>query len=456
MTKANKSYKKVPAVPAWDRIKRLPKMLKNPIPHFMHWRDAHGPLYKVFLGFGSGYVITEPDWIQIVLQKSHKNFNKSKIQTEKLGVFIGQGLLTSNGDYWLQQRRLIQPGFHKKKLIALGDLVNREVDAFVDKMNKLADKKSSMDIAAAMLDVSYNIIIKSLFSDSQSDEEREYFGDIITAVQHFFIRTVRQPYMNPIFKLKNTAEKYHDLIREGDKMIFRIVDERRNSKESKDDLLDMLLDVKYEGSDEGMTDQQIRDEALILFVAGHETTSNALTWLFYLLDRHPEVAEKMREEIKSVLAGRKVSFEDMRSLKYCSNVINETMRLFPPAWMLDRVALEDIEIGDYLIPKGAIVMPFVYGVHNNEKFWEDAGRFDPDRFNPENKKKKHPYAFFPFGGGPRLCIGSQFAMMEMLFLVAAVLPKFDFKLNQTHQPDLEPLVTLRPRGGIQMKVYRRS
>jgi len=201
-----------------------------------------------------------------------------------------------------------------------------------------------------------------------------------------------------------------------------------------------------------MTLTQLRDEALILFVAGFETTANALTWLWFLLDKHPAVVEKLKQEANTVLTNGNPTFEDLRKLEYTKQVIQETMRLYPPAWSTDRVALEDFEIDGYLVKKGNVIIPFIYGVHHSPNYWNDPEVFDPERFSKANESKRHSFAYFPFGGGPRLCIGSQFAMMEMQFLVAMLVTKFRFSLAQNHQPELQPMVTLRPKGALTMRV----
>jgi len=448
------TLKKIHSVSNFERLKGMPDIVKNPIPYFIKWEKAYGKVYRFNLGKTTGLVINSPSIIQQILQKQHKSFEKSIIQTELLSKYIGNGLLTNTGDDWLRQRRAIQPAFHKKRLEQVSSIIVAEINKFIDELNVYSEKSTTVDMSELMMKSTFQIIGKSLFSDSQSEDELEFIGHVITAVQNHFVKNIRLPFLRAYYKFSGTNKKYEDLVRSSDFIINRVIKERKEGKVSSGDLLDMLLDIKYEDNGEGMTTKQIRDEALILFVAGHETSANAMTWLWYILDKHPEVVEKLRAESEQVLQGKDPKFMDIMALTYTKQVIQESMRLYPPAWMMDRVAIEDVVIEDYEIKKGEIVMPFIYGVHNHKDYWENPEEFDPERFSKENAKQIPSYAYFPFGGGPRLCIGMQFAMMEMQFLVAMLVRNFDFTLAQNHQPELQPLITLRPRGGLKMKVKK--
>lgn len=444
--------KPIPKVPAFDRLKVLPKMVKNPIPHLLHWHEEFGEIYRLSLGSRPVVVINKPELIQQVLQKKNRSFEKSIVQTGVLKRYIGQGLLTSTGDYWLRQRRSIQPGFHKRRLAQVSHLIVTEINRFSQQLEDKAKAGKAVDINSLMMKVTSQIIGKSLFSDSQTDEDLAHIEEVITIIQNHMIKVVRIPFAQQYYELIGRNEKYEKLAKDSDSLISKVIRERLRTKEQKDDLLDMLLDVRYEDTGEGMTVEQLRDEALILYVAGHETTANAMTWLWYLLDKHPKVVEKLQEEAKRVLNGANPTFEDVRQLVYTKQVIQESMRLYPPAWTMDRVAVEDVQLGDYMIKKGKIIIPFIYAAHHSTAYWEQPEAFLPERFSKEKEKQIPAFAYFPFGGGPRLCIGYQFAMMEMQFLVAMLITRFQFSLAQTHEPELQPMVTLRPRGGLMMKV----
>ena len=443
---------KIPGVSHLDRIKCMPDIVSNPIPFLLKWAAEHGEVYRFPIGRKNGLVITSPSIIQQILQKKHKSFEKSLLQTEMLSRYIGNGLLTSTGDYWLRQRRSIQPAFHKQRLEQVSSLIVREINKFSDELEGFAAKEKVVDMSALMMKSTFQIIGKSLFSDSQTQDDLEFIGNVITAVQNHFVKNVRLPFLRFYYEKSGTNKKYENLIRSSDFVIDRIIKERKLTGKSKGDLLDMLLDITYEDTGEGMTNKQLRDESLILFVAGHETSANAMTWLWYILDKYPEVVEKLRKESETILNGADPTFENVRDLVFTKQVIQESMRLYPPAWMMDRVVREDIAVEGYEFKKGDIVLPFIFAVHRSDKFWEQPEVFNPERFSKDNEKQIPSFAYFPFGGGPRLCIGMQFAMMEMQFMLAMLIRKFKFTLAQAHEPKLQPLVTLRPKGSLKMKI----
>jgi len=445
----------IPSVSPLQRLKALPAMIKNPIPNLLKWQKELGPIYKLYVGRNAAIVLTEPAYVQQLLQKKHRSTEKSKIQTEILGRYTGKGLLTSTGEYWLKQRRAIQPGFHKKQLEGINSLIVNEITLFKKQLNNAADKGQPINISKLMMQLSSKIIGTSLFSEDLNYENIEFIGDVVMAIQKHIVKIIRIPFGNQWYNATGTNQNLLNLVHTTDKLLIDVIERRKEEKIEKNDLLDMLLAVRYEDTGKGMTDKQIRDEAVILFVAGYETTANALTWLWYLLDKHPDVVNKLKAETKAVLNGKAPVFEDLRKLTYNKQVIQETMRLYPPAWSTDRLVLEDFEIDGYQIKKGDLVIPFIYGVHHNPKFWEAPEKFNPERFAEANVKKQSPFAYIPFGGGPRLCIGSQFAVMEMQLTLAMLINDFKFTLAQKHKPEMQPMVTLRPKGALLMTVGRR-
>lgn len=432
----------------------MPQMISNPIPTLIDWRKEYGDIYQLARGNTGGIVICEPNYVQQVLQKKHRLIEKSIIQSKLLARYVGKGLLTSTGNYWLQQRRAIQPGFHKQRLQGISTTMVNEIETFSEVLNDIAQKDKPVNLSKLMMEISFKVIGRSLFGEDQLDENLAFIGHVVAVVQAHVIRTIRTPFLNKPREYLGVNQKYLDLIKQSDRIIYEVIEKRKSGKIAKDDLLTMLMEVTYSDTGKGMTLTQLRDEALILFVAGFETTANALTWLWYLLDKHPKVVEKLQQEAKTVLQNGKPVFEDIQKLTYTKQVIQETMRLYPPAWSTDRVVLEDFEIDGYPIKKGNVVIPFIYGIHRHEAYWENASAFKPERFSKEQVAKRPPFAYFPFGGGPRLCIGNQFAMMEMQFLVAMLVTQFRFSLAQNHEPELQPMITLSPKGGLLMKVSK--
>ncbi len=443
--------KEIPRIP---RIKALVNGLRNvnnPIPMFNKYLEEYGDSFYMELGGGPiGLFTIDRDIIQHVLQKNHKNYHKSPIQSEKLGMFLGKGLLTTNGAYWLKQRRLIQPGFHREKLANIVRIMNREIDKALDHYEQLAAQGNWFDMHHEMMELTFRVVAMSLFSTELKEEDLFALRETVEVLQAYVVRLVRQPYLTPFFKLFGTHKNRVQRVTDYNEIILKLINLRRESGEEQDDLLDMMLASRYEETNEGMTDEQLIAETSVLFAAGHETSANALTWMFYLLSKHPEVIEKIREEIKTTLGDQEPGFENLMLLGYTKNVIQEGMRLYPPAWVLDRIALEDDEVNGIKIPKGTYVFPYVYGVHHSATHWDDPEAFRPERFN----EKPASYTYFPFGGGPRLCIGNNFALMEMQLVLSRLLKRYNPKFKTDHPIEMQPQVTLSSKFGMQMKLEK--
>jgi cytochrome P450 len=444
-----------PLVPRRVSIARAFRFLKNPIPLITQNLNEYGKTYAFHIGGSKLAIMTaEPAVIKHILQKNNKNYYKSEIQSKTVGYFIGNGLLTSNGPYWLQQRRLIQPGFHKKKLEAIFNIIKEEIDNFTKDVNH--QESHDMDIRDAMQTLTFRVISKSIFSTGINEEELDEFRTKIDLLQEFIIKQVRLPFLTWYHKISGQKQKHKALADETKATMNTFIKERRNDEDADyDDLLDMLLAARYEDDGKGMTNKQIIEEALIIFVAGHETSSNALAWIFYLLSVNPEELEKLRAEIEQTIGNAPLKMEDLRNIDYSRMIIEEGMRIYPPAWIVDRVALEDDEVNGYKIPKGTMIAPFIYGVHHDPDIWEDPARFNPERFSKENKKEIGHFEYFPFGGGPRLCIGMGMAMMEMQMILIEFVRNFDFELLNPEDIKLKTLITLQPEKSIRMRVKKR-
>lgn len=455
-TKSNMDSTTIEAkrIPILTALKNIPRLLENPIGLISSQFEEYGTTYKSYVGLEEIYLSIDADCVQYFMQKGHRNYKKTKF-TRMLGETIGRGLLTAEGDYWRQQRRLIQPGFHKKKLEELSNIITKDIIDFSNNLEADISTSDSTDLMKLMMKLTLKVVLNSLYSNSISDQQIDRFDDIITALQHYLVAKVRIPFAAQLFKLNGKSKRMEAMMDEVDEIVYAIIENRKNSRENFDDLLDMLLEARYEDTGEGMTNQQLRDESMIMLLAGHETSANALTWTFYLLDRHPEIAEKVLAEIKNVVGSRLPTFGDLKALTYTKQVIQEAMRLFPPAWITDREALTAHQMKGYKVKKGQIVTVFVYGLHRNPAYWKRPNDFMPERFAPELIKQRHPYSYMPFGGGPRLCIGNNFAYMEMQLTLAILLPKFKFEVIEDKAPKLEGLVTLRPKGGLPVRVSLR-
>jgi len=449
----------IPQVPRIKTILNIFKFINNPIPLINETIEEMGTqTYRVHLGGINRSIMTQdPEIIQHVLQKNHKNYYKSKLQTKSLAKYSGYGLLTTDGDYWLKQRRLIQPGFHKKKLKSLVASMDQVIKDHVENIKKdIQTGNTEIELTKDMVNLTLKIVSTSLFGSAITEEDLSIIGDAVITVQIAVIKDVRQPFFKWWRALNGEEKTYDKAIESSKTLLNKLIDDRRKSTEEFDDLLDMLLNSKYEDTGESMTNKQILAEILIIFAAGHETTANALTWSLYLLDKHPELKERLLREIDSIDIPENPGFEHIAQLTYTRQVISEAMRLYPPAWITDRVALEDDEVNGVKIEKGELVGIYIYGVHHSKALWENPEKFDPDRFSAENKKNIATYAYFPFGGGPRLCIGQQFAWTEMILAMYHLLKSFDFEVDENQQIDVEPLITLRPKYGMKVDVSIRN
>lgn len=445
--------KKIPLIPRSRTLSNAFRFVKNPLPVLNEFVKEKGDVFEMYMGgFTKAIFTTDPEIAQYVMQKNNRNFRKSEIQTKMIAQFAGQGLLTSEGEYWLRQRRLIQPGFHRAKLAALSDIMLKVVQESWNDLDQYATNNQSFDLSTEMTKMAFQVVAKSLFTTSVSDEELETLADNIQEIQEYIVRRLRQPYLIPWFYLSGKTQRQVKISKESKAIILKIIQERRASGKTYDDLLDMLLAARYEDTGEGMTDQQLLDESLILFVAGHETSANALAWAFYLLCKNPDAIHKIRTEYQSVVGDRKIEFTDFPQLKYTTQVIQETMRIYPPAWITDRLANTPDNIKGYQIPKDRMFAIYIYGLHHSEKYWDEPEKFKPERFEKENMKGKPSFAYMPFGGGPRLCIGNNFAMMEMQMVILELLKRYDFHLIPNQEIEAMPYVTLQPKYGIKMKV----
>jgi len=398
----------------------------------------------IFPGNRLVIVTRDAGFVNYVLRENHTNYHKSEFTSDKAARLFGNGLLFSNGDYWLRQRRLIQPGFHSKRLQGLYDIVAGTVDEYLTTF----PTGDNVDIYPLVHQLAFEIAIRSLFNVELPPGMMVELSTLFHGLQEFFVKEVNRPLRKLTYPLtgadrlaKRRSENLRGLIRD-------IIRRRRIDPGTYNDLLDMLLSARYEDTGLPMDEDPIIDEVLVLLFAGHETTANTLSWMLGLIASQPSVLKKLQEEVEGIDANGSIRNE------YINAVINESMRLRPAAWMTDRVALKDDRYGPYSYPKGTIILSFFYGLHRHKDHWEDGEAFRPERFLDENGKMKKPTAYFPFGAGPRMCIGNNFAMAEMSIFVQAFFRKFS--IAPTGQvPVLMPLMTLRPDKVI-LKVMGRG
>ena len=412
------------------------KQVQDPLGATSESMEKYQGTYSVNLGPKRRLIATQDQgFIDYVLKTNHRNYHKSTILTKQLGRFIGNGLLTSNGEYWLKQRRLIQPGFHTNKIQALYSIIKRSVDEFLSGF----PTGDQIDVYPWMNKLAFEIVINTLFNVKVPAEDRNDLSRFITETQDFVIKDIRQPHKSWWFELSGEVKRNMNKAAASRKIISRIIRERKESGRKFDDLLDMLLDARYEDTGAPMDEVQIIDEILILLIAGHETAANAISWTLYLLSNHRGELEKLKR------ATRDLSLKECVENDELNAVIRESMRLYPPAWISDRVALKDDAYDEYTFPKDTIIVLFYYGLHRDGKYWENPDSFMPERFARKNTDKEKQKAYYPFGAGPRLCIGNNFAMAEMSISIQAIIQCFDILPGGT-VPSMKPLITLRPES----------
>jgi len=428
-------------------VGRFPLLGPDPLGVFTRWARDFGDIFYYRAGWIHVYFLNHPDLIESVLISQSQNFAKDKV-IQNSRWFLGQGLLTSEGAEWRQQRRLCQPAFHRERLSSYG----RTMGAYTEEMLAGWPQGEVRDIHQEMMRLTMRIVAKVLFSVEVSEDAQKVATALNLLMRHTSgFRMIMPP---PLRHLPLPAlVRVKRAVRELDEIVNRIIRQRRSSGEDTGDLLSMLMAARDEDGSV-MTDRQLRDEIMTFLLAGHETTAVSLSWTWYLLSEHPEVAQKLRQELNDVLAGRTPQFEDLARLPYTDKVVKESMRLYPPAWSLARTAAKEIEIAGYRLPVGANVVMSPWIIHRDPRFFKDPEQFNPDRWTAQTTQQLPRFAYFPFGGGPRLCIGASFAMMEANLLVATIAQRFHLHLIPGHPVDPLPGITLRPRHGMRMEITK--
>ncbi len=410
----------------------------------------HGDVVYFRFGPQDVFFLNHPDYIKDVLVTHHQSFMKGRA-LQRAKRLLGEGLLTSEGDFHRRQRRLAQPAFHRGRIASYGAVMT---DYAARTAARWHDGET-LDISQEMMRLTLAIVGKTLF-DTDVEAEADEIGAALTSVMELF-DFLLLPFSELLEKLPLPhVRRFQKARARLDETIYRIIEERRRSDEDRGDLLSMLLAARDEEGDGGqMNDEQVRDEVMTLFLAGHETTANLMTWTWYLLSEHQEVEAKLHEELDAVLKGRQPTVEDVPSLRYTEMVVAESMRLYPPAWAIGRLALKEHEVGGYTIPAKALVLLSPYVTHRDERYFPDPTRFDPERWTPEAKESRPQFAYFPFGGGTRRCIGEGFAWMEGILLLASLARNWRMRLVPGHRVEPLPVITLRPKHGMRMRMEKR-
>ncbi len=421
----------------------------NPLPFFTNLARTYGDIVGFRMGGENVFLVSDPQLIKDILVTHNRNFTKSR-GLERTKRLLGNGLLTSEGTFHLRQRRLMQPAFHRERITAYGRTM-------VESGARLRDSwtdGATLDIAGEMMRVTLSIAGKTLF-DVDVEQQAVAVGQALTDTMESFW-TMMLPFADILERLPiPTLRRARTARGKLDALIYGMIHERRRSGRDHGDLLSMLLKAQDEDDGSVMSDRQVRDEAMTIFLAGHETTANALTWTWYLLSQDAAAEQRLHDEIGRVLGDRLPTIADLPALAFTEQVATESMRLYPPAWIIGRRAINEYRLGEYEAPARSILVMSQWVVQRDARFFPDPERFIPERWTPEFKAALPKFAYFPFGGGPRQCIGESFAWMELVLLIATIAQRWRLSLVPGHPVEPQPVVTLRTKHGMRMTVSRR-
>lgn len=441
------SARPVPQHPGVPVLGNTLSFLRDPLAILHAVQQRNERLVHLRVGGRHQYLVLQPEDAKYILQENNRNYGRSPA-FQILEIFLGNGLLTSEGDFWRRQRRLAQPAFHRQKLAALASTMIRESAAWVNELAQ-QDQTQPVNLSQAFMDVTMRIVCKTLFG-TNAPANLASLSTALETLNHLAHNRMLSPVRFPMHWPTPANVRFRRAGVVVDTFIYSVIEQRRQQVDAQhDDLLDMLRLAEDEDTGETMSAKQLRDECVTLFAAGHETTAVAMAWATHLLMQNPDVLTRLRQEVHTVLGNQALPAPEVfRQLTYTMQVIQESMRLYPPAWIMSRMALTDDHIGPYTIPAGDTALISPYLLHRDPTHWPDPDRFDPDRFAPGREKDRPAYAYLPFGGGPRLCIGNQFALMEMQILLALLVRQFSMRAVSNKPVQTQPLITLRPKTPI--------
>lgn len=409
---------------------------------------TYGDIVRCRLGPQVVHLINHPDFIEQILQKRSANYDKETRSSAYIKSVTGDSLLTCNGEFWKRQRRMDQPAFHHCQIAGFATKMTDAAQRMLERWSG----KPSLDVASEMAHLTYSIVGETLFSFNTGEDAATVERAMRVILPHIFSRMGQLIHL-PLSVPTPANRRFHRALAAVDEVVYRIIRQHRKAEvsgETKNDLLSMLLRARDGETGTGLSDTQLRNETITFLLAGHETTANALTWIFYLISQNPEVEQTLLAEISAVLDGQTPKLEDVSKLTFTKSVIQESMRLYPPIWIIERRVIAEDKIGGYTLPRGSSVVISPYALHRHPGFWDRPEVFDPSRFPRGN-----PPAYLPFGLGPRFCIGNEFAMLEAQLITVMVLQKFQLRLVQGHPVEPQPDITLRSKHGMKMTLHPR-
>ena len=447
------SLAEAPLLPSPFLMGHLRDMGRDPLGLLLRVQRECGDVGRFRMANTTAVSVNSPEAVRQVLVTDAAKYLKETRGYRKLRLMLGRGLVTSDGEAWLRQRRIAQPAFHKQRIAGFGDrMVRASLDLADDWRDRGVDG-TLLDVAEEMNRLTLRIAGETLFSTDISGESDVVGRSLAILLEQFHVH-VSTPLPYPEYMPTPGNFRFWRAKKAMDGVVNGLIAERRRDGGGQNDLLGMFMEARDEETGEGMSDAQLRDEVVTMLNAGHETTANALTFTLYLLSKHPDVARRLEAEVDAVLGERQPTVDDLKTLTYTMQVLRESLRLYPPVWALGRMPSEDVEIAGYHVARGSYVFVSQYAVHRNPRLWENPEGFDPDRFGADREPPDR-FAYFPFSRGRRQCIGDRFAEMEAVLILAVLCRRYRFAVEPGHRLVLEPSVTLRPRGGLRMRVTRR-
>lgn len=431
----------------------LRDLTRNRLGFGAEMQRRYGEVVSYRLGLIRFTLISHPEHVKHVLQDNHRNYTKGFVLRNLLAPLLGEGLFTAEGEHWLRQRRLMQPVFHHKRIDAFGAIMTAETLKMLDGWGQHAETDRPIDIAGEMMRLTLTIVTRALFGADLGERARQIDHAFSIASEHLTYR-FDHPLYPPTAVPTPRNRRFRAALRALDAIVYDLIAERRRTGEDTGDLLSMLIFARDEETGASMSDRQLRDEVMTLLLAGHETTANALTWSWHLLARHAEAEARLHAEVDT-LEGCVPTVSDLQRLPYARMVVEEAMRLYPPVWITHRQAIGDDQIGGFRIPAGRIVVVAPWVTHRRPDIWPDPEAFNPERFSPERAAERPRGAYIPFSLGPRQCIGMGFALTEAQLALLTAAQRFRLCQPPRHLVEPEPLLTIRPRGGLPMLVRNR-
>jgi len=447
--------KAIPLTKGMALVGSLPQIIKNPFGFLKQARETYGDIYNLNLGISKMLILNNPRQMQHVFVDNVQNYRKGGGMWDAVRAMLGNGLVVSEGNFWLRQRRMMQPQFHRQRLAALTDLMVSAMNEALDTWEKSANG-SDFNVAPAFNELTMKVITRTLFGTGLDQDEMNRVSKALDYSVNYILKAIVLNSL-PSWMPAPGRKEFEKSIAQIDETVYRIIESGRKTSGAENHLMAMLLDMVDDETGEGMTDQQLRDEVTTLFLAGYETTSIALTWAFDFLAHNPEMMEKLRAEVDAVVGSDRLpTFADLPKMPYSRMVLQETLRIRPSAWQLPRTAIEDDEIDGYHIPAGTNLIGLIYMCHYHPAEWENPDVFDPERFQPDKSEKRHKFAYMPFGAGQRKCIGMDFALMEGQLALAMVAQRYILTKTTENLAEPQLSTTLRPKGGVVVKLEKRA